>query len=97
MRSNRIWKKYFAFRYTQYDKLGRIFRQVEKGFKFPNADQQTGWKYYWMLGMPDYIETRDDRTIVTHLISPFWIFQDKMLPKILKTFFKINWKPVLKK
>ena len=88
-------KKYFAFCYAQYDKLGRRFWQVQKGFKFPKANQKTGWKY-WMLGMPDYTETRDNRKIVTHPISPFWIFQNKMLSKASNTVFRVNWEPVLK-
>ena len=51
---------------------------------FPKAKQHTGWKY-WMLGMLDYTEIRSDGTIVVHPISPFWLFQDKMLHKTLKT------------
>ena len=40
-----------------------------------------------MLVMLDYIENRFDGTIVAHPISPFWLFQDKMLPKALKKLF----------
>ena len=81
--------KYFVFCYTEYDKSERRFWQVPKVFKFPKANQYTGWKY-WMLVMLDYIENRFDGTIVAHPISSFWLFQDKMLPIALKTVFKNN-------
>ena len=88
-------KKYSAFCYTQYNKLEHRFWQVPKRFKSPKANQNTVWNY-WIIWLPDYIETRDDGTIVAHPIIPFWLFQHKMLSKALKTVFKINWKPVLK-
>ena len=48
-----------------------------------------------MLSSHDYTKTRADETFVALPISPFWLFQDKMLLKALKKI-KINWKPVLK-
>ena len=85
--------KYFAFCYAEDDNSERRFWQVPKGFQFPKADRHAGWKF-WMLGIPDHTEKRADGTVVAHPISPFRLFQDKMLPKSAKTVFKVNWKPV---
>ena len=49
-----------------------------------------------MLGMPDYTEQEADGTVKVHAIIPFRLFNSKMLPKKVKSAFKVNWEPVFR-
>ena len=64
------------------------FWQVPRGFKLPTkVKRKQGWEL-WLCGMT----THDAQQL-----RPFRLFQPKFLPKKVKTKFKTEWQPIMRK
>ena len=85
--------RFFAFHYADEDSMDTKFWQLPKGFVFPKVDRRTGWRF-WILGMPYHHEKQKYGTLKVHPISPFRLFDTKIIPKKAKISWKVNWLPL---